>query len=71
MEAVSSVEQSRGGTPLQASLIALRSEAQSQQAVADLLARQAERQVQAVVPTSAVTPPSNPEGVGQNVDTYA
>jgi hypothetical protein len=65
MEAVSSTEQSQGGTPLQANLIALRSEAQSQQAIADLLAKQAEQQ------TQTVTPPSNPEGIGQNVDTYA
>lgn len=65
MEAVSSTEQSQAGTPQQANLIALRAEAQSQQAIADLLAKQAERQ------TQTVAPPSNPEGVGQNVDTYA
>lgn len=65
MEAVSSIEQSQAGTPLQANLIALRTEAQSQQAIADLLARQAEQQARQVVPSS------NPEGVGQNVDTFA
>jgi hypothetical protein len=65
MEAVSSTEQSQAGTPQQANLIALRAEAQSQQAIADLLAKQAERQAQAVAPAA------NPEGVGQNVDTYA
>lgn len=65
MEAVSSTEQSQAGTPLQANLIALRTEAQSQKAIADVLARQAEQQAQQVVPSA------NPEGVGQNVDTYA
>jgi hypothetical protein len=65
MEAVSSTEQSQAGTPQQANLIALRTAVQSQQAVADMLAKQAEQQTQQVVPTS------NPEGVGQNVDTFA
>lgn len=65
MEAVSSTEQSLGGTPQQANIIALRTEAQSQKAIADLLSKQAEQQVQQVVPAS------NPEGVGQNIDTFA
>lgn len=65
MDAVSSTEQSLATSPQQASLIALRSEAQSQKAVADLLAKQAEQQAQQVVPAS------NPQGVGENVDTFA
>jgi hypothetical protein len=65
MEAISSTEQSLAGTPRQANLIALRIETQSQQAMADMLARQAEQQAGQVVPAA------NPEGVGQNVDTYA
>lgn len=65
MEAVSATEQSLAGTPLQANLIALRVEAQTQQALADLLARQVEQQ------TQAVPPASNPEGLGAYVDTYA
>ncbi len=65
MDALSSAEFSVASTPQQASLIALRTEAQSQKAVADLLAKQAEQQTQEVVPTG------NPEGVGQNVDTFA
>jgi hypothetical protein len=65
MEAISSTEQSLAGTPRQANLIALRIETQSQQAMADMLARQAEQQAGQIVPAA------NPEGVGQNVDTYA
>lgn len=65
MEAISSTEQSLAGTPRQASLIALRIETQSQQALADMLARQTEQQAEQVVPAA------NPEGVGQNIDTYA
>jgi hypothetical protein len=65
MEAISSTEQSLAGTPRQANLIALRIETQSQQAIADMLARQAEQQ------SEQVAPAANPEGVGQNVDTYA
>ena len=45
MEAISSTEQSLAGTPRQASLIALRIETQSQQALADMLARQTEQQI--------------------------
>ncbi len=66
MEAVSATEQSLGGTPLLASLIALRAEAQNRQAIASLLARQAEQQAQVVAAAAA-----NPEGFGANVDTYA
>lgn len=65
MEAVSATEQSLGGTPLQASLIALRTEARNQQAMADILARQAEQQVQSAPPAA------NPEGLGSVIDTYA
>jgi len=65
MEAISSTEQSLAGTPRQANLIALRIETQSQQAIADMLARQVEQQAEQVVPAT------NLEGVGQNVDTYA
>ncbi len=65
MEAVTSTEQSLAGTPQQANLIALRIEAQNQQAIAELLARQAEKQAE------QVQPPENPEGIGENVDTYA
>jgi hypothetical protein len=65
MEAVTSTEQSLAGTPQQANLIALRIEAQNQQAIADLLARQADKQAE------QVSPPANPEGIGENVDTYA
>ncbi|HNA29701.1 MAG TPA: hypothetical protein PLL19_08810 [Thiobacillaceae bacterium] len=65
MDAVAATEQSQATTPQQASLIALRIEAQSQQAIADLLARQAAEQAQAV-PAAA-----NPEGLGGSVDTYA
>ena len=65
MEAVSATEQSLGGTPMQASMAMLRTEAQSQRAIADLLARQAQQQAQ------AVTPSANPAGLGTYVDTYA
>ena len=62
MDAVAATEQSQATSLQQASIIALRIEAQSQQAITDLLAKQAERQVQ---------PTGNPEGIGGNVDTYA
>lgn len=65
MDAISSTEQSLASSPQQANLIALRIEAQSQKAIADLLAKQAEQQTQQVAPAG------NPEGVGQNVDTFA
>ncbi len=65
MEAVSATEQSLASTPQQANIIALRTEAQSQRAIADLLAKQAEQQAQQVVAAA------NPHGIGQNVDTYA
>lgn len=65
MDAVSATEQSLASTPQQANLIALRTEAQSQKAIADLLAKQAEQQARQVLPAG------NPEGVGQNVDTFA
>jgi hypothetical protein len=65
MDAVSSSAQSLASTPQQANVIALRIEAQSQQAIADLLAKQADQQAREAVPAS------NPAGVGQNVDTYA
>lgn len=66
MEAVSATEFSQAGTALQANVIALRTEAQNQQAQAAMLARQAEQQSQ-----QQITPAANPEGMGQNVDTYA
>lgn len=65
MEAVSATEMTQAGTAQQASLIALRTVAQSQQAMAEALARQAEQQA------VQVTPAANPEGLGGNVDTYA
>jgi hypothetical protein len=65
MEAVSATELSQAGTAQQASILALKTEAQNQQALSAMLARQAEQQAQ------QVTPAANPEGVGENVDTYA
>ncbi|MEW5788200.1 MAG: hypothetical protein AB1899_10160 [Pseudomonadota bacterium] len=62
---IAATAQTLASTPQQASILAIRLEAQSQQAVADLLARQAEEQAQ------TVQAPSNPEGVGGNVDTFA
>lgn len=65
MDAVSSPELTLARSPQQASIIALRTEAQSQQAIAELLAKQAQEQA------SQTAPASNPAGIGENVDTYA
>ncbi len=65
IDGVSSTEQSQATSQIQANLIAVRNEAQSQQQVADALAQQAQ-QAQEQVQSSP-----NPEGVGENVDTYA
>lgn len=62
---IAATAQNLASTPQQATILAIRLEAQSQQAVADLLARQAQEQVQ------TVQAPSNPEGVGGSVDTFA
>jgi Tfp pilus assembly protein FimT len=65
MDGVSATELTQATSQLQANLIAARSEAQHQQQVADVLSQQAQKAQEQVPPTS------NPEGVGQNVDTYA
>lgn len=65
IDGVSSAEQSQATSQVQANLIAVRNEAQNQQQLSNVLQQEAQRaqdQVQAS---------SNPEGVGQNVDTYA
>ncbi|MCP5278126.1 MAG: hypothetical protein H6935_07160 [Thiobacillus sp.] len=65
IDGVSSAEQSQATSQVQANLIAVRNEAQNQQQLANVLQQESQRaqdQVQAS---------SNPEGVGQNVDTYA
>ena len=59
---VSSSEQTQATSQMQANLIALRNEAQNQQQIAEVLAEQAQ---------PAPTVSSNPQGVGENVDTYA
>jgi len=65
IDGVSSTEQTQATSQIQANLIAVRSEAQSQQQIADALSQQAQQSQQQVQPSS------NPEGVGQSVDTYA
>lgn len=65
MEAVSATEMSQAGTAMQASVIALKTEAQNQRALSAMLARQSEQQVQQPQPAA------NPDGLGENVDTYA
>lgn len=65
IDGVSSTEQTQATSQIQANLIAVRSEAQAQQQIANVLEQQAQQA------QSQVVPPSNPEGVGQNVDTYA
>lgn len=65
IDGVTSPEQTQATSPIQANLIAVRNEAQAQQQIANVLeqqAREAQNQVQ---------PAPNPDGVGQNVDTYA
>lgn len=64
IDGVSSSEQTQAVSRAEASLLAVRNEAQQQQQLADTVARQAEQQ-------QAAQPASNPEGVGGNVDTYA
>jgi len=61
---VSATEQSQATSHLQANMIAMRNEAQSQQQIANLLQQEAQRA------HDQVQPASNPEGVGLNVDTY-
>ena len=65
IDGVSSTEQTQATSQMQANLIAVRSEAQSQQQIADTLAQQAEQSQEQVQSSS------NPEGVGGSVDTYA
>lgn len=65
IDGVSSTEQTQATSQIQANLIAVRSEAQAQQQIANVLEQQAQQAQSQVVPSS------NPEGVGQNVDTYA
>lgn len=65
IEGVTGSEQTQATSPIQANLLALRNEARAQEEVANMLQQQA-RQTREQVP-----PPSNPDGVGQNVDTYA
>jgi hypothetical protein len=65
IDGISSTEQTQATSQMQANLIAIRNEAQSQQQIANVLQQEAQRTQEQVQPTS------NPEGVGQNVDTYA
>lgn len=65
IDGISSTEQAQATSQMQANLIAIRNEAQSQQQIANVLQQEAQRTQEQVQPTS------NPEGVGQNVDTYA
>ena len=65
IDGVSATEQTQAVSQLQANLTAVRSEAQSQQQLATVLAEQTGKQAQQVEPRS------NPEGVGTAVDTYA
>lgn len=65
IDGVSATEQTQATSQIQANLIAVRSEAQSQQQVANALSQQAQQA------KDQVQPSANPEGVGQNVDTYA
>ncbi|MEW6678822.1 MAG: hypothetical protein AB1421_12955 [Pseudomonadota bacterium] len=65
IDGVSSTEQTQATSQIQANLIAVRNEAQSQQQIANVLEQQAQQA------QDQVQPASNPEGVGQNVDTYA
>lgn len=65
IDGVSSTEQTQATSPVQANLIAVRNEAQSQQQIANALSQQAEQAQEQVQPSA------NPEGVGENVDTYA
>jgi len=58
IDGVSSTEQTQATSQIQANLIAVRSEAQSQQQIADTLSQQAQQSQQQVQPSS------NPEGVG-------
>jgi len=65
IEGVTASEQTQAISQAQANLLAVRNEARAQQQIANMLQQQAD-QAQEEVP-----PPANPEGVGQNVDTYA
>ena len=65
IDGVSSPEQAQATSQVQANLIAVRSEVQAQQQIANVLEQQAQQTQEQVQPTS------NPEGMGQNVDTYA
>lgn len=65
IDGVSSAEQSQATSQVQASLLAVRNEAQQQQQLSNVLQQEAQRAQEQVQSTP------NPEGVGQNVDTYA
>lgn len=65
IDGVTATAQSQANSQLQASLIAVRSEAQNQQQIAQTLSEQAQK-AQDQVPQA-----SNPQGVGENVDTFA
>ena len=65
MDAVSATELSQSANQQQANLLAMRNEAQAQQQLANMVAQQAQQAQQ------QVQPPSNPPGVGTQVDTHA
>lgn len=65
IDGVSSTEQTQATSQVQANLIAIRNEAQNQQQIASVLQQETQQS------REQVQPASNPEGVGQNVDTYA
>jgi hypothetical protein len=65
IDGVSSTEQTQATSQVQANLIAIRNEAQNQQQIANVLQQETQQS------REQVQPASNPEGVGQNVDTYA
>jgi hypothetical protein len=65
IDGVSLVEQSQATSQAQVNLLAVRNEAQHQQQLSNVLQQEAQRAQEQVQSTP------NPEGVGQNVDTYA
>lgn len=65
IDGVSLVEQSQATSQAQVNLLAVRNEAQHQRQLSNVLQQEAQRAQEQVQSTP------NPEGVGQNVDTYA
>ena len=64
-DVLSAIGQLSAVSQQQASLIAMRNEAQTQQRLADMLSQQAQQAQERVMPAS------NPPGVGTKVDTHA